>query len=46
MGARKLEIVVPARIWELLDQIEKTKGISKEDILMRSIVRVIEEFKE
>jgi len=46
MAARKLEIVVPSRIWELLDQIEKRKGIRKEDILMRDVVQVIEEFKE
>jgi len=41
-----LEIVVPARIWERLIRVEEKTGISKEDIIMRSIVRVIEEFEE
>jgi len=46
MAARKLEIVVPSRIWERLQRIEDKTGIRKEDILMRAVVRVIEEFEE
>lgn len=45
MSTRKLEIIVPSRIWEKLDEIEKKKGITKEDILMRAVVKVIEEFE-
>jgi len=45
MGARKLEIVVPARIWERLIRVEEKTGISKEDLLMRALVKVIEEFE-
>lgn len=44
MSARKLEIVVPARIWELLDKCEHKTGIKKEDLLMRALVKVLEEF--
>jgi len=45
VGARKLEIVVPARIWERLIRVEEKTGISKEDLLMRALVKVIEEFE-
>jgi len=45
LSTRKLEIIVPSRIWEKLDEIEKKKGIAKEDILMRAVVKVIEEFE-
>jgi hypothetical protein len=44
MGARKLEIVVPAKIWEMLEKVEQKAGVTKEDILMRAVVKVIEEF--
>jgi hypothetical protein len=44
VGARKLEIAVPSRIWELLEKCEQKTGIKKEDILMRAVVKVIEEF--
>jgi len=46
MGARKLEIVIPSRVWERLSEVEAKTGISKEDLLMRALVKVIEEFKE
>jgi len=46
MSARKLELYVPVRIFEMLDRIEKNKGIKKEDLIMRSIVKVLEEFGE
>jgi len=45
VGARKLEIVVPARIWDRLVKVEEKTGISKEDLLMRALVKVIEEFE-
>jgi len=46
VSARRLEIVVPFRIWERLDRVEAKTGIKKEDLLMRSLVRVLEEFEE
>jgi len=45
MGARKLEIVVPHRIWERLERCEQKTGIKKEDLLMRSLIKVLEEFE-
>jgi len=45
MAAKKLEIVVPIRVWEKLEKIEKKQGLRKEDLLMRAIIKVIEEFE-
>jgi len=42
MGARKLEIVIPERLWGKLDLVEQKTGIRKEDILMRAIINIIE----
>jgi len=44
MASRKLEIIIPARVWERLEKIEKKTGIRKEDLLMRALIKVIEEF--
>jgi len=46
MGAKKLEIIIPGRIWQRLDKCEKKTGIKKEDLLMRALIKVIEEFEE
>jgi len=45
MGARKLELVIPARVWDKLSEVESKTGISKEGLLMRALVKVIEEFE-
>ena len=45
VATRKLEIVIPSRIWERLEKIEKKAGVRKEDILMRAVIKVIEEFE-
>jgi len=44
LAAYHLEIVVPARVWELLQKCEEKTGIKKEDLVMRAVVKVIEEF--
>ena len=46
MAAKKLEIVIPSTVWEKLEMIERKTGIRKEDIIMRAIVKTIEEFEE
>jgi len=46
LGARKLEIIVPSRIWDKLERCEQKSGIKKEDLLMRSLIKVLEEFGE
>jgi len=45
MAARKLEVIIPNKIWEKLDKVEKKQGIKKEDLLMRALIKVIEEFE-
>jgi len=42
LGAMKLEIVIPARLWEKMNILEKETGVRKEDILMRAVVNIIE----
>jgi len=44
MASRKLEIIIPAKLWDRLERIEKKAGVRKEDLLMRALVKVIEEF--
>jgi len=46
LASRRLEILIPAKLYEELEVIEKKSGIRKEDILMRALIKVIEEFKE
>jgi len=46
LSAKRLEVIIPVTIWDRLDKIEKVKGIRKEDILMRALIKVIEEFEE
>jgi len=40
-----MEIMIPATIWERLDKIEQKQGIRKEDIIMRALVKVMDEFE-
>jgi len=44
MAVRKIEIIVPSRLFELLEQCERKSGVRKEDLLMRALIKVIEEF--
>ena len=46
MSTRLLEIVVPARIYELLEKCEEKTGMTKEDLIARAIVKLIEETLE
>ncbi|MEM2612288.1 MAG: hypothetical protein QW332_06100 [Thermoproteota archaeon] len=46
MSVKSLTVTIPSTIWERLDKIEKEQGIKKEDILMRAVVKVIEEFEK
>lgn len=45
MSLWRVELVVPAKIWERLRKIENKTGIKKEDLIMRALIRVIEEFE-
>lgn len=44
VAVRKLEIVVPSRLWDMLEKCEQKSGVRKEDLLMRALIKVIEEF--
>lgn len=41
----ELRIMVPKKIHDLLEELSKKYGISKEDIVMRALVKVIEEMR-
>jgi len=41
---KEIRIVVPDRVWELLEKIEKEQKIRKEDIVLRAIIRVLETY--
>jgi len=45
LAVRRLEIVIPNQIWDKLEKVERKTGITKEDLLMRALVKVIEEFE-
>jgi len=42
LAARKLEVIVPARLWDKMDVLERETGIRKQDMLMKAIVNIIE----
>lgn len=46
MASKVLQIVVPAKLYDRLVQCSKKSGVSKEDLIMRALVKVIEEFEE
>jgi len=41
---RKLEVVIPDRIWKKLEECQARAGMRIEDLLMRAVLKVIEEF--
>jgi len=42
VGARRLEIIIPARLWDRLSEFEVKTGIRKEDLFMRAVINIIE----
>ena len=46
MASRKLEFVVPATLIERLEKVAAKSGLRKEDLIMRALVKVIEEFEK
>jgi len=44
--SQRLELVIPARLYRMLEDCERKSGIKKEDLLMRALVKVVEEFRE
>ena len=43
---RKLELVIPDRIWRKLEECQARTGVRIEDLIMRAILKVIEEFSK
>jgi transposase len=42
MAVRKLEIIIPGRLWDKLEELEAKTNIRKEDIFLRVVVDIIE----
>lgn len=45
MATKVIRIIIPVTIWEKLSKIERKAGLTKEDLIMRAIVKIIEEFE-
>jgi len=41
---KQVIMVLPDRVFEALDKIEKKSGYRKEDLILRAIVKVIDEY--
>jgi hypothetical protein len=46
MSAKRISIVVPATIWDRLEKASKEQDMTVEDLLMRAVIKVIEEFEK
>ncbi|MEM2566922.1 MAG: hypothetical protein QXH20_00400 [Candidatus Bathyarchaeia archaeon] len=44
MAVRELRVLVPVSVFEKLVAIEQKVGVRKEDLILRAIVKVIDEF--
>lgn len=44
MAVRELRVLVPVTVFEKLVAIEQRVGVRKEDLILRAIVKVIDEF--
>jgi len=45
LAGRKLELVIPARLWDKLNEFEQRTGIKKEDLFARTLINLIEGFR-
>jgi len=46
LAVREIRILIPATVWDKLEMIERKIGMTKEDLIMRAIVKIIEEIGE
>ncbi|MEM2832709.1 MAG: hypothetical protein QXT16_08700 [Candidatus Caldarchaeum sp.] len=44
--AAKIELIVPQKLLERLEQVEGKTGITKTDLIIRAIVKVLEEIEK
>jgi len=42
MAARRLELIIPERLWEQLEALERKSGIRKEDVFLRAVVNLLD----
>jgi len=42
LAVRKLEILVPGRLWDKLDDLERKANIRKEDIFLRAVINLLD----
>jgi hypothetical protein len=42
VAVRKLEIVIPGRLWEKLEELERKANVRKEDIFLRAAIVILE----
>ena len=42
MAVRKLEIMIPGRLWEKLEDLERKTNIRKEDIFLRAVISLLD----
>lgn len=41
---KELRILIPEKLYEKLDKIEKEIGIRKEDIFLRTLIKIVETY--
>jgi len=42
MAVRELKLIIPARLWDKLNELEERAGIRKEDIVARALINIVE----
>jgi len=45
MVVRNLQLIIPAKLWDILNDYEHRTGVKKEDILMKAVIDIIEGVK-
>jgi len=42
LAVRKLEILVPGRLWDKLEDLERKTNIRKEDLFLRAVINLLD----
>jgi hypothetical protein len=42
VAVRKLEVMVPGRLWDRLEELERRTNIRKEDIFLRAVINLLD----
>jgi metal-responsive CopG/Arc/MetJ family transcriptional regulator len=45
MAVVKLEIWIPEKLWQKLDEMENKTGVRKEDIFIRAVINLVEGYR-